>query len=209
MNDFGFGNYLCALREEQGLSQRELAEKLGVSDKAVSKWENGRSKPQNKTLLVLSKLFGISTDELLTGGRRKEDVSSENALSPAAFGYQSTEKRNEKDTNMNFIPKQSVPCYDYMCTWALQGAAARKLGLSSGDDCTDQRDALTDELLFGSDRYYTRMTAPTVQDFISFLTTAGTCRSAVKTAMMSNDFSAHATLIQKNSRITVKLISNV
>lgn len=154
MNDFGFGNYLCALREGQGLSQRELAEKLGVSDKAVSKWENGRSKPQNKTLLALSKLFGISTDELLTGGRRKEDVSSENALSPAAFDCQSKEKRNEKDTNMNFIPKQSVPCYDYMCTWALQGAAARKLGLASGDDCTDQRDALTDELLFGSDRYY-------------------------------------------------------
>ena len=55
---------------------------------------------------------------------------------------------------MNFIPKESKPCYDYMCTWALQGATAAKIGLHSGDNCTDQRDALTDELLFGSERYY-------------------------------------------------------
>ena len=38
MNDFDFGNYLCDLRREQGLSQKELAARLGVSDKAVSKW---------------------------------------------------------------------------------------------------------------------------------------------------------------------------
>lgn len=43
MNDFDFGNYLCTLRMSQGLSQKELAAKLGVSDKAVSKWENGVS----------------------------------------------------------------------------------------------------------------------------------------------------------------------
>ena len=43
MNDFNFGNYLCALRTESGLSQKELAAKLGVSDKAVSKWESGVS----------------------------------------------------------------------------------------------------------------------------------------------------------------------
>ena len=55
---------------------------------------------------------------------------------------------------MNFIPKESRPCYDYMCTWALQEATASKIGLHSGDGCTDQRDALTDELLFGSARYY-------------------------------------------------------
>lgn len=45
MNDFDFGNYLCGLREGRGLSQAQLAELLGVTDKAVSKWENGRAKP--------------------------------------------------------------------------------------------------------------------------------------------------------------------
>ena len=154
MNDFDFGNYLCGLRVGSGLSQKELAARLGVSDKAVSKWENGRSKPSNKTLLDLAKLFGISTDELLTGGKRKEPVSDGNVLSPAALMYSSQTAKNERSTNMNFIPKESRPCYDYMCTWALQEATASKIGLHSGDGCTDQRDALTDELLFGSERYY-------------------------------------------------------
>ena len=47
MNDFEFGNYLCALREKKGFTQGELAERLGVSNKAVSKWENGRSRPKS------------------------------------------------------------------------------------------------------------------------------------------------------------------
>lgn len=154
MNDFDFGNYLCGLRVGSGLSQKELAARLGVSDKAVSKWENGRSKPSSQTLLRLAKLFGISTDALLTGGKRKQAAPVSDALSPAALAYSSETSKNTRSINMNFIPKESKPCYDYMCTWALQGATAAKIGLHSGDNCTDQRDALTDELLFGSERYY-------------------------------------------------------
>lgn len=86
MNDFDFGNYLCGLRVGSGLSQKELAARLGVSDKAVSKWENGRSKPSSQTLLRLAKLFGISTDALLTGGKRKQAAPVSDALSPAALG---------------------------------------------------------------------------------------------------------------------------
>lgn len=53
MNDFDFGNYLCGLRVGSGLSQKELAARLGVSDKAVSKWENGRSKPSSQRCFAL------------------------------------------------------------------------------------------------------------------------------------------------------------
>ena len=68
MNDFTFGNYLCTLRENAGLSQYQLGTLLGVTDKAVSKWENGAAKPRTKLCERLANIFGISVDELLSAG---------------------------------------------------------------------------------------------------------------------------------------------
>ena len=66
MNDYRFGNYIFDLRQKAGLSQTELADALGVTDKAVSKWENGRAKPATKTLKKLAAYFGVSIDRLLS-----------------------------------------------------------------------------------------------------------------------------------------------
>ena len=66
MNDFPFGNRLFELRRNAGLTQSALAEKLGVTNKAVSKWENGRAKPTTQILRKLSALYGISLEELMT-----------------------------------------------------------------------------------------------------------------------------------------------
>jgi len=60
-----FGHFLSELRKEQGLTQKELAEKLFVSDKAVSKWETGGSIPDVALLMPLSKLLGVTVPELL------------------------------------------------------------------------------------------------------------------------------------------------
>ncbi len=65
MNDYKFGNRLYSLRQALGLSQTELAAKVGVTNKSVSKWENGASKPSTNVLRKLSDLFNISIDELL------------------------------------------------------------------------------------------------------------------------------------------------
>ena len=65
MRDYSFGNFLHELRERRGLSQYQLGMLVGVSDKAVSKWENGSAKPQIKTLCKLSEILGITVDELL------------------------------------------------------------------------------------------------------------------------------------------------
>ena len=56
INDFEFGNYIYELRCKSGLTQGEMAEKLEVSNKAVSKWENGKSKPTTNTLRKLAVL---------------------------------------------------------------------------------------------------------------------------------------------------------
>lgn len=59
------GNRLAALRKEKGYSQEDLAEKLGVSRQAVSKWENGEASPDTNNLIALADLYGISLDELV------------------------------------------------------------------------------------------------------------------------------------------------
>ncbi len=62
------GERLQALRKSRGLSQEQLAEELGVSRQAVSKWELGESAPELEKVLVLSEFFGVTTDYLLKGG---------------------------------------------------------------------------------------------------------------------------------------------
>lgn len=71
-----FGDFLYELRKEKGLTQSEVAEKLGVTNKAVSKWETGETFPETAQLLPLSDLFGVTVDELLRGERRETPVSA-------------------------------------------------------------------------------------------------------------------------------------
>lgn len=66
MKDYSYGNFICALREGAGLSQYQLGALVGVSDKAVSKWENGSTKPRANTMIRLAGVLGISVDELLS-----------------------------------------------------------------------------------------------------------------------------------------------
>lgn len=67
MNDYKFGNFLCMLREKNGMTQSELANKLGVTPAAVSKWENGSSKPRVEILFQVAHLFGVRAEELMSG----------------------------------------------------------------------------------------------------------------------------------------------
>ena len=71
MNDYRFGNLIYTLRIQAGLSQSQLGERLGVSNKAVSKWENGRSKPTTECIRKIAALFGISVEKLLNARDEK------------------------------------------------------------------------------------------------------------------------------------------
>ena len=65
MNDYAFGNCLFELRRKRGLSQAELAAGIGVTNKAVSKWETGKAKPGVETIRKLAAALEVSVDELL------------------------------------------------------------------------------------------------------------------------------------------------
>ena len=69
MANYKFGNFLCELRTEKGLTQSELGEMLGVSDAAISKWENGEAMPRLAKLQQLADVFDVSVNELATGVR--------------------------------------------------------------------------------------------------------------------------------------------
>lgn len=75
-----FGEFLCALRKEKGMTQAELANALNVTNKAVSKWETGEAMPETALLLPIAQIFGVTVDELLKGERneRRESNNGEN-----------------------------------------------------------------------------------------------------------------------------------
>ena len=66
------GNFIAEKRKEINMSQRELAEHLHITDKAISKWERGLSFPDISLLIPLSELLNVSLYDLLTGGFRDE-----------------------------------------------------------------------------------------------------------------------------------------
>lgn len=67
MNNYVTGSAIRALREQKGYTQKQLAERLLVSDKAVSKWESGRGLPDISLIEPLAKTLGVSVAELLSG----------------------------------------------------------------------------------------------------------------------------------------------
>lgn len=73
-------NRLYQYRKELGLSQEELAARIGVSRQAVSKWERAEASPDTDNLIELSKVYGVTLDELLRGKSQADDhAQSENA----------------------------------------------------------------------------------------------------------------------------------
>lgn len=69
MNQEKIGKFILELRKEKDMTQQELANKLGVSDKTISKWENGRGMPDLSLMKPLCDILEISINELLTGER--------------------------------------------------------------------------------------------------------------------------------------------
>ena len=69
MDQIKIGKFIVACRKEEGMTQAELAEKLGISDRAVSKWETGKSMPDSGIMLELCGFLKINVNELLSGER--------------------------------------------------------------------------------------------------------------------------------------------
>ena len=74
MDQVKIGKFIADCRKKKNLTQMQLAEKLGITDKAISKWERGIAMPDSSIMLELCDILGISVNELLSG----EEIKMEN-----------------------------------------------------------------------------------------------------------------------------------
>ena len=81
------GRFIAELRKEKGLTQRALAERLGVTDKAVSKWERDMGYPDVTLLTRLAGCLGVSAGELLNGAREAGPAPAADALVETTLQY--------------------------------------------------------------------------------------------------------------------------
>ena len=98
MNQIKIGKFMSQLRKEKNMTQQVLADKIGVSFKTISKWENGRGMPELSLLKPLSDELGVSINELLSGERvekeRYLDKLEENMIDTIEY---SDKRIKEKD----------------------------------------------------------------------------------------------------------------
>ena len=77
MDQIKIGRFIAACRKRANLTQLQLADKLGITDKAVSKWERGITMPDTSIMLELCDILGISVNELLSGEKINMENSSQ------------------------------------------------------------------------------------------------------------------------------------
>ncbi|MEG1477868.1 MAG: helix-turn-helix transcriptional regulator, partial [Oscillospiraceae bacterium] len=88
------GSFIAVLRKANGLTQKDLAEKLNVSDKSVSRWERDDGAPDLSLVPVIAEIFGVTCDELLRGERKAATAPSEQQTVDKA--YPKTEKQRQR-----------------------------------------------------------------------------------------------------------------
>lgn len=84
MKEESMGAVIASLRKQHGMTQLELAEQMGVTDKAVSKWERNLSCPDISSLPKLAELFGVSVDDLV-GTKTEAEPQQAGSLNPTAL----------------------------------------------------------------------------------------------------------------------------
>ena len=104
---------LIQLRKKHGLSQEELADKLGLSRQAVSKWERAEASPDTDNLICLAKLYGVSLDELLSTDDDVETIVKEQVKKEDSVEIKGDSiLLQDEDGSKVIINDKHVRCYD-------------------------------------------------------------------------------------------------
>ena len=96
MDQIKIGKFIASCRKEQGITQAVLAEKIGISDRAVSKWETGKSMPDSGIMLELCDFLNINVNELLSGERIMAESYDKRAEENLLAMKQEIEEKNRQ-----------------------------------------------------------------------------------------------------------------
>ena len=137
MNNTKTGQFISSRRKELGFTQNQLAEKLNVTDKAISKWENGKSAPDIATLLPLAEVLEVSVVEILNG-KRMEQVEMQ---AESDFAIVDTMKKSKKKIVCSVIAAvvlvllliSLIPAYHYFSSISINDTDA--LAKKAYEDC--------------------------------------------------------------------------
>lgn len=91
-------NRLVKMRKEKGYSQEELADALGISRQAVSKWERAEASPDTDNLICLAKLYNVSLDDLLSSDESIESIREEQKEKTAEVNAESVQQQKKHDS---------------------------------------------------------------------------------------------------------------
>lgn len=86
MSNKNLGEMICSLRKEKAMTQNDLAEKMNVTDKAVSKWERNLSCPDVNSIPKLAEVLGVTVEELLNAQTKQEDNKVDGIINIALIG---------------------------------------------------------------------------------------------------------------------------
>ena len=96
MDQIKIGKFIASCRKQQGMTQAALAEKLGISDRAVSKWETGRSLPDSGIMLELCGFLKINVNELLSGEKIMAELYDKRAEANLLAMKRQIEEKNRQ-----------------------------------------------------------------------------------------------------------------
>lgn len=105
MDQIKAGAFLKDLRKEKGITQEQLAEELGVSDRTISRWETGNNMPDISLLVEIADYFDVSIPEIIKGERKSEEMKEESKEVAETMSYYA---KAEKEQLVKSIRNMSI-----------------------------------------------------------------------------------------------------
>lgn len=117
MNQDNIGKYILELRTSKGWTQEDLANMIPITRQAVSRWEQGKSIPDSSTLVILSEIFDVSINELLSGKRipKKEIIKESEKIALEIIDKNISMKKKIKRILISFISLFFIGIIGFLC----------------------------------------------------------------------------------------------